>query len=107
GERADGGPEALRQAAQGEEQLVLLGLDAGLARGLLAEGEELAQLVAEGREQAVALGGERCRVRRDGGAGSPPAGAAAGSAALGSRAGHGLEACCRVAHAVASSFGVV
>jgi hypothetical protein len=53
GDGADGRAHALGQAAYGEQQLVLLRFDAGVARGLLAEGDELSDLVAEGGQGTV------------------------------------------------------
>jgi len=56
GEFTDGGPASLRQATDGEEELVLLGLDAAGARLLLAEMKKTADLAAEFRQGAVFLG---------------------------------------------------
>jgi len=47
GDGSDRGPGIPGQAPHGEQQLMLLWFNAGLARGLLAEGEELADLVAD------------------------------------------------------------
>ena len=58
GDGADGRAQALGQAADGEQQLVLLRLDAGVARGLLAEGDELSDLVPEGGQGAVVGDGD-------------------------------------------------
>jgi hypothetical protein len=49
GQNADRRFEAVGQPSYGQEQLVLLRLDAGLARGMLAETEKPADLVAQFR----------------------------------------------------------
>lgn len=54
GQFADRGRRSLRQALDGEQQLVLLRLQAGGAGLIFTELQELPQLVAELRESAVA-----------------------------------------------------
>jgi len=56
GERANGGGQRGRQSFQGKQSLVLLGLDAGGAGGILAEIQEAADFVAESRESPVVDG---------------------------------------------------
>src|SRR4051812_4851033 len=58
GDGADGRLLFERQALDGEQELMLLRLDAYAARRLLAEGEEAAELVAKRRERAVVGRGE-------------------------------------------------
>jgi hypothetical protein len=53
GNRADGRAHARGQAAHGQQQLMLLRLDARRARRLLAERQEPTHLVAKGCQQAV------------------------------------------------------
>jgi len=53
GDGSNRGLAARRQSAQGEQELVLLRLDVGAARGALAEGEEAPELVAKRGEGAV------------------------------------------------------
>ena len=70
GDLADGRDPARREPLHGEEQLVLLGLEPGRPRRLLAEVQEAADLVPELGERTVrragdALrGGDRTRARR-------------------------------------------
>jgi hypothetical protein len=56
-QRADTGLDPLGKAADNKQQLVLLGIDAGGAGGLLAEGEELPDLVPEFGQGAIVDGG--------------------------------------------------
>src|SRR4029077_4516139 len=58
GEGADRGRDAGRHATDGEQQLVLPGLEPDRAGSLLAEAKEPSQLVAERRQRAVVRMGE-------------------------------------------------
>ena len=58
GDRTDGRLLFERQALDGEQELMLLRLDAQAARRLFAEGEEAAELVAKSRERSVVGGGD-------------------------------------------------
>ncbi len=56
--RSDGRPLLRLQRLEDEQELMLLGLDAGLTSGGLAEREEAADLVAQLRESPVLAGRE-------------------------------------------------
>ena len=51
GEHSNGRFRAVRQPAHREKKLVLLGFDAGLARGVFTEAEKTADLVAQFRHR--------------------------------------------------------
>jgi hypothetical protein len=65
GEFRDGGPAAAGVAGDAEQKLVLLGREAGVSSGLLAESQELPQFVAKAGELANSRwGGNFSRIAR-------------------------------------------
>ena len=66
GKLSDQGPRALRQAFQGQQQLMLLRLQPRAACGLLAEVKEVADLISQFREGPIVRQSELLLHARDG-----------------------------------------